>query len=118
MSISCEVRVSNHDEAPRRAGITRLRNQGTDCERTREVGIFIENRCLAGNEASGQPRIAARPHERVQLDPFGDGFPSVDDNGTIQVARQISKKIETEMDYPGQVKVTVVRESRAVEYAR
>ncbi len=37
---------------------------------------------------------------------------------TILVARNIRKKIETELDYPGQIKVNVVRETRAVEYAK
>ncbi len=43
---------------------------------------------------------------------------AVDDAGAIQLARNISKKIEQELQYPGQVKVTVVRETRAVEYAK
>jgi len=42
----------------------------------------------------------------------------VDDSGMALVARNISKKIQDELDYPGQVKVTVVRETRAVEYAK
>lgn len=42
----------------------------------------------------------------------------VDDNESILLARNITKKIEEEMDYPGQVKVTVIRETRAVEYAK
>ncbi len=40
-----------------------------------------------------------------------------DDMATI-VARDIAKKIESEMEYPGQIKVTVIRESRAIEYAK
>ena len=42
----------------------------------------------------------------------------VDDNESVQLSRNISKRIESEMDYPGQIKVTVVRETRAVEYAK
>lgn len=42
----------------------------------------------------------------------------VDDLGIIKLAKQIAKKIEEEMQYPGQVKVNVIRESRAVEYAK
>jgi ribonucrease Y len=34
------------------------------------------------------------------------------------MARDIAKRIEDEMEYPGQIKVTVIRETRAVEYAR
>ncbi|MCL5966200.1 MAG: ribonuclease Y [Deltaproteobacteria bacterium] len=40
-----------------------------------------------------------------------------DDAATV-LARDIAKKIETELSYPGQIKVTVIREMRAVEYAR
>ncbi|MCI9406047.1 MAG: ribonuclease Y [Oscillospiraceae bacterium] len=42
----------------------------------------------------------------------------VKDDQTVLVAREIAKKIEAELDYPGQVKVHVVRESRAIEYAK
>lgn len=42
----------------------------------------------------------------------------VDDAESVLVAREISKKIENELDYPGQIKVTVIRETRAVEYAK
>ena len=42
----------------------------------------------------------------------------VDDVIASQMARDIVKRIEGEMEYPGQIKVTVIRESRAVEYAR
>ena len=34
------------------------------------------------------------------------------------LARDISKKIEDEMDYPGQIKVNVIRETRVVDYAK
>jgi len=41
----------------------------------------------------------------------------VDDNGILNLARDLSKKIESEMNYSGKIKVTVIREKRAVEYA-
>jgi ribonucrease Y len=43
---------------------------------------------------------------------------SISDDEAIQLARNLSKKIEQELQYPGQIKVTVVRETRAVEYAK
>jgi ribonuclease Y len=43
---------------------------------------------------------------------------SVDDLGAMRLARDVSKRIEESMEYPGQIKVTVVRETRATEIAR
>ncbi len=43
---------------------------------------------------------------------------SVSDADAVMLCRDIAKKIESEMTYPGQIKVTVVRETRAVEYAK
>ncbi len=42
----------------------------------------------------------------------------MNDEEVVVLAREISKKIESELEYPGQVKVTVIRETRAVEYAK
>ena len=42
----------------------------------------------------------------------------VSDDEVILLARNVAKKIENELDYPGQIKVSVIRESRAIEYAK
>jgi ribonuclease Y len=42
----------------------------------------------------------------------------VDDIGAQVIARDIAKQIEEELTYPGQIRITVVRESRATEYAK
>lgn len=42
----------------------------------------------------------------------------IDDFGALQLARNIATKIESELKYPGEIKVNVIREMRAVEYAR
>jgi len=42
----------------------------------------------------------------------------IDDYSSIKVAREIVKKVENELEYPGQIKVTVIRETRAVDYAK
>ena len=42
----------------------------------------------------------------------------IDDVMAVKLARDTAKKIEEEMDYPGQIKVTVIRETRAVDYAK
>lgn len=42
----------------------------------------------------------------------------VNDEGTILMAKEIAKKIEAEMEYPGQIKVNVIRELRSIEFAK
>ena len=42
----------------------------------------------------------------------------VGDDRMVLIARDIVKKIENELDYPGQIKVHLIRESRAIEYAK
>ena len=57
--------------------------------------------------------IQAGREVRVVVDPR-----EVDDLGSMRLARDISKKIEETLQYPGQIRVTVLRETRAAEYAR
>jgi ribonuclease Y len=45
-------------------------------------------------------------------------YKKIDDAQAAQLAGDISRRIEEEMEYPGQIKVVVIRETRAVEYAR
>jgi ribonuclease Y len=42
----------------------------------------------------------------------------IDDLGCITLSREIAKQIEEELEYPGQIKITVIREKRTVEYAK
>ena len=42
----------------------------------------------------------------------------IDDLEAIKLSHDVSKRIESELDYPGQIKVTVIREKRAVAYAK
>jgi len=42
----------------------------------------------------------------------------IDDLAALRLARDMAKRIEEEMEYPGQIKVTVIRETRAVDYAK
>ena len=46
------------------------------------------------------------------------GADKIDDAQTEQLSADIAKKIQTEMTYPGQVKITVIRETRSVSYAK
>ena len=42
----------------------------------------------------------------------------VSDEKMTLLAREICKKIEADLDYPGQIKVNMIRESRAIDYAK
>ena len=42
----------------------------------------------------------------------------INDSDMVLLARDISKQIEDQMEYPGQIKVNVIRESRVVDYAK
>jgi ribonuclease Y len=50
---------------------------------------------------------------RVMVEPT-----AVDDDGAVLLSHDIAQEIERELEYPGQIKVTVIRESRATDYAR
>ena len=56
-------------------------------------------------QAGREIRIMAKPEQ-------------VTDDAMIILARDLAKRIEAELDYPGQIKVNVIRETRAVEYAK
>ena len=42
----------------------------------------------------------------------------VSDEDAVWLSKDIAKRIENELEYPGQIKVTVIRETRAIDYAR
>ncbi len=56
-------------------------------------------------QAGREIRIIVRPGE-------------VDDLESLKLSREVARKIEETMEYPGQIKVTVIRETRSVEYAK
>ncbi|MBI5958063.1 MAG: ribonuclease Y [Chloroflexi bacterium] len=56
-------------------------------------------------QAGREVRIMVKPEE-------------IDDLAAMRLARDISKRIEESMQYPGQIKVTIIRETRAVDYAK
>jgi len=57
--------------------------------------------------------IQAGREIRVIIEPS-----KIDDNEAMQMARNIAKQVESDLQYPGQIKVTVIRETRCIEYAK
>jgi len=56
-------------------------------------------------QAGREVRIMVKPEE-------------VNEDSMVLLAREIAKKIESELEYPGQIKINVIRETKAVEYAK
>jgi ribonuclease Y len=70
---------------------------------------------IANNFAGVKKSYAIQAGREVRLlvDPE-----KVDDNQAVILARDVSRKIESDLKYPGQIKIIVIRETRCVEYAR
>ena len=64
--------------------------------------LFICKNILLENK---EMRVMVKPDE-------------IDDVTAMRMARDVTKKIKESMEYPGQIKVVVIRETRAVEYAK
>ena len=56
-------------------------------------------------QAGREVRIMVKPEE-------------VSEDNMILMAREIAQKIENELEYPGQIKVNIIRETKAVDYAK
>jgi ribonuclease Y len=56
-------------------------------------------------QAGREIRVIVRPKE-------------IDDDGAVLLSHEIAREIEDQLEYPGQIKVTVIRESRAIEIAK
>jgi ribonuclease Y len=56
-------------------------------------------------QAGRELRVVVKPEE-------------VDDQASLRMARELARRIEEELLYPGQIRITVVRETRCVEYAK
>ncbi|MCX7847232.1 MAG: ribonuclease Y [bacterium] len=73
----------------------------------------LEKAALEINGVQSAFAIQAGRELRVLVD-----ADTVDDNQTLVIARQIAKRVSDEVQFPGQIRVTVVREKRVIEYAR
>ena len=82
--------------------------------------IGIDGRCAGGKTTQMCIRdrdksfaIQAGREIRVMVVPE-----QISDTDMVLLARDISKQIEAELEYPGQIKVNVIRESRVIDYAK
>lgn len=73
----------------------------------------LEEICMSYDGVEKSFAIQAGREVRIMIAPE-----KINDEKMTLVAREIAKRIEDEMDYPGQIKVNLIRESRAVEYAK
>ena len=73
----------------------------------------LEEICTAHPGVSKTFAMQAGREIRVMVKPD-----EVDDIAAQVIARDVAKQIEEELTYPGQIRITVVRESRATEYAK
>ena len=105
--VACIVQAADAISAAR-PGARRenLENYIKRLQKLEEVASSFEGveRCFA-IQAGREIRIMVKPE-------------IVNDERMIPLAREICKKIETDLDYPGQVKVNIIRESRAIDYAK
>ena len=79
--------------------VTRLE----DLERTASSFPGIEK--VYAIQAGREVRVFIKPNE-------------IDDYGAVQLAKDIARKIEEELQYPGEIRITMIRETRVIEYAR
>ena len=73
----------------------------------------LEEICTSYDGVEKSFAIQAGREVRIMIQPE-----KINDEQMVLVAREIAKRIEDEMNYPGQIKVNLIRESRAVEYAK
>ena len=105
--VACLVQAADAISAAR-PGARRenLENYIKRLEKLEEVASSFEgvDRCYA-IQAGREIRIMVKPE-------------TISDDKMMLLARDICKKIESDLEYPGQIKVNIIRESRAIEYAK
>ena len=92
------------------AGVEREEEQGKRIARlARESGIqlYVHASVASAHRETGSPPFENK--RRVE---------EINDEQAKDLAGQVAQKIQAEVEYPGQIKVTVIRETRAVDYAK
>ena len=86
-----------------------LHHRQVGCEKFQRASQLLHARSVATDhrEAYGSSLRLCR-----------DGAGEIGDDQAALLSHEIAREIESQLEYPGQIKVTVIRESRAVEYAK
>src|SRR5439155_11120802 len=122
----CEAISGHHDHAPEYQSVEAVLIQAADAisgarpgARRESVEHYVKRlealESVANSFEGVEKSFAIQAGREVRIIVRPE---TIDDLGSMRLARDVSKKIEESMEYPGQIKVTVVRETRSVDYAR
>jgi len=95
------------------AGIPTENHLFSDAQPHRDGQDWYARQGISSRDSRTAQRPLAGREIRVIVDPK-----SINDENAWRIARDIAKKVEEELTYPGEVKVTLLREVRCIEYAR
>lgn len=131
--------LRKHNEAPKVVNAVAAHHEDVKPETIEAVIIQAADAISAARTGARQESLEAYIKRLENLEQVANSFPGVDKSYAIQagreirvvvesekvddllsfkMARDIAKKIEAELEYPGEIKVVVVRETRVVEFAR
>ena len=96
-----DLRLAARARAARASSTTSSGSRRSRSVAARHEGVEKVYALQAGREI----RVIVKPKE-------------VDDDGAVLLSHEIAREIEDQLEYPGQIKVTVIRESRAIEFAK
>ena len=106
--------------ANQNAGITTARDAaqfGYQTQLNQQANNFTASRD-ATQFANRLTEMRATTDEQIRLMDKQQGTNQIDDLAAVRLSKEISKNIEDSMQYPGQIQVTVIRETRAVGFAK
>ncbi len=126
-------------ESPAAAHAAGSHHEEIPMETVEDVIVQLADAISAARPGARREMLESYIKRLQQLEALADSFPGVEKTYAVQAGREIrlmvrpevvddaaahklahdaAKKIEEEMDYPGQIKVTVIRETRAINYAK
>ena len=92
-------------------------DQRIEARQERLADLIIDDESLIGDFPEEASEVLVNWAISV-TDRLAASTASLDDTAAQLMARDIAKRIESELSFPGQIRVTVVRETRAIEYAK